>query len=146
APLATIPASPTTMNATSDATLASPSAAVERKIQEKTDKDITETSGKTKDKLVEILDKHPISPITWHNFLQHAIRRAISNGLPANLIVIILLFPLITSIISFSRHVIGLKGFGVYTPAVLAVAFVSTGIVNGMLLFLIILVAAMVMK
>ena len=132
--------------ATDSAAIATPSASVEQKIQEKTDKDITETSGKTKDKLVEFLDQHPIGQPTWHNFLQYAIRRAINNGLPANIVVLILLFPAITALISFSRHVIGLKGFGVYTPAVLAVAFVSTGIINGLLLFLIILAAAQIMK
>jgi len=132
--------------ATPEAELATPSALVVQKIQEKTDKDITQSNGKTKDTLIEILDQNPIGPLSWNNFLQHALRRAITNGLAANIVVLILLFPLITSVISFSRHVIGLKGFGVYTPAVLSVAFVSTGIINGILLFVIILGAAIFMK
>lgn len=125
--------------------VATPSAIIEQVLQ-KNDKDITETTSTQKDKLIEILDQNPIQPLSWYNFLQHGIRRAISNGVPANIIVLILLFPLITSVISFSRHVIGLKGFGVYTPAVLAVAFVSTGIVNGILLFVIVLFAALLMR
>ena len=132
--------------ASTDAQLASPSAAVEKTIQEKNDKDITQVSGKTKDHLMEVLDQHPMGQLSVFNFLQKAIRRAISNGLPANIIVLLLLFPVIASLIAFSRHVIGLKGFGVYTPAVLSVAFVSTGIVNGILLFAIILITAIVMK
>ena len=130
----------------SDSAIATPSAAVEQVIQQKNDKDITASTSIQKDKLVEILDQNPIQPLSWYNFLQHAIRRAIGNGVPANIIVLILLFPVITSIIAFSRHVIGLKGFGVYTPAVLAVAFVSTGVINGILLFAIILLAAMLMR
>jgi hypothetical protein len=132
--------------ATASAEISTPSAAIQQKVQEKSDQDITESSSKTKNKLVEILDQNPISSPSWYNFLQYGIRRAVSQGLPANIVVLILLFPLITSIISFSRHIIGLKGFGVYTPAVLAVAFVSTGIINGIILFLITLGAAMVMK
>ena len=132
--------------ATTSADTASPSAAVELKVQEQSNKDITQTTSKTKDILTDALDQHPVGPLSWNNFLQHAIRRAITNGLPANIVILILLFPLITSIISFSRHIVGLKGFGVYIPAVLAVAFVSTGVVNGILLFIIILATAMVMK
>ncbi len=132
--------------ATETAGLATPSAETQQRIQERTDKDITETTGKSRDKLVQILDENPIGSFSWYNFLQHGIRRAIERGLPANIVVLILLFPVITSVISFSRHIIGLKGFGVYTPAVLSVAFVSTGIINGLALFLIILISAIVTK
>ena len=44
---------------------------------------------------------------------------------------------------AFSRHVIGLKGFGIYIPAVLSVAFVSTGILPGILVFLVVLMTAL---
>ncbi len=126
--------------------IATPSAQVQQAIQQKNDTDLTATTSKQKDKLVEILDQNPIQGLSWYNFLQFGVRRAVSNGVPANIIVLLLLFPVITSVISFSRHVIGLKGFGVYTPAVLAVAFVSAGIINGILLFIIILLAAILMK
>ena len=129
-----------------DSAVATSEATLQQKIQEKTDKDITETTSKSKDQLVVFLDQHPISSLSWHNFLQTGIRRAVNNGLPINIVVLILLFPVITAIISFSRHVIGLKGFGVYTPAVLSVAFVSTGIINGLLTFMLILFAAMIMR
>jgi hypothetical protein len=136
---------PSVLGAT-DSAVATPSAVVETKPVEKNDKDITLPTSPEKDKLIEILDKNPVAPLSWNNPLQHAIRRAIHNGFPVNIIVLILLFPLITSVISFSRHVIGLKGFGVYTPAVLSVAFVSTGIVNGIFLFIVVLTAAMLMR
>lgn len=129
-----------------ESAVATPAAQVAQAIQQKNEQDITVTTSTQKDKLVEILDKNPITPLSWYNVLQHGIRRAITNGVPANIIVLILLFPVITSVISISRHVIGLKGFGVYTPAVLAVAFVSTGIINGILLFVIVLFAALLMR
>ncbi len=120
----------------SDSTkLSSPSAEVVEKLQQKTDQDITETSGQKKSVLAAYLDEHPIGKLTWNNLIQKAIRKAIASGMPANIIVILLLFPIIASLVAFSRHVIGLKGFGIYIPAVLSVAFVSTGIITGIIVF-----------
>lgn len=132
--------------ATESQSLATPSAEVEQKIQEKRDEDITEPTSKQKSVLAAYLDEHPPEPLSWNNFIQHAIRGAIENGLPANIVVLILLFPVITSIIAFSRHIIGLKGFGVYTPAVLSVALVSTGIATGLVVFATILLAGLISK
>ena len=71
---------------------------------------------------------------------------AVRNGLSANLIVLLLLFPLIAALIAFSRHVVGLEGYGVYTPAVLSVAFVSTGIPTGITIFVAVLAAALLSR
>ena len=120
------------------------SAEVQQIIKEKKDQDITETSGEKKNKLIAYLDKHPASQLSWHNPLQLMLRAAIEKGLPVNLIVLILLFPLIASIIAASRHVIGLTGFGIYTPAVLSVAFVSTGIATGVIIFMAVLAASLI--
>ncbi len=125
------------------AQLASISAQLEQRIQEKQDKDITQSTAPQKSKLAAWLDENPIGPLSWHNFLQHPIREAINRGLPANIVVLVLLFPVIAAFISFTRHIIGMKGFGIYIPAVLSVAFVSTGIINGIVLFMITLLAAL---
>lgn len=132
----------TSGDATESAQEASPAAEVEKKIQEKQAEDITETTGDQKSKLAALLDQNPIGGLTWHNFLQHAIRSAVNKGLPANIIVLLLLFPLITSIIAASRHIIGLRGFGIYIPAVLSVALVSSEILTGTIIFIAVLVAA----
>ena len=128
---------------TDSAKLSSPSAEVVEKLQQKTDQDITETSGQKKSVLAAYLDEHPIGQVSWHNFLQKAIRKAIASGMPANIIVILLIFPIIASLVAFSRHVIGLKGFGIYIPAVLSVAFVSTGILPGIAVFIVVLLTAL---
>ncbi len=129
--------------ATDSAKLSSPSAEVVEKLQQKTDQDITETSGQKKSVLAAYLDEHPVGKLSWHNFLQKAIRKSIASGMPANIIVILLIFPIIASLVAFSRHVVGLKGFGIYIPAVLSVAFVSTGIVPGIVVFLAVLLTAL---
>jgi len=126
--------------------LASPSAEVEQKIQEKQDKDITESGGIQKSKLAKYLDDNPPGPYSWNNFLQYSIRSAIEQGIPVNVLVLILLFPLIASLIASSRHIIGLRGFGIYIPAVLSVALVSTGVLAGLMIFASIVFTAMLAK
>lgn len=129
--------------ASESAVEATPSAAVEQKIQEKKDKDITDTTGQQKNKLEALLDENPPGPLSWNNFIQYGIRYAVRNGVSVNTIVLVLLFPMIASLIAGSRHVIGLRGFGIYIPAVLSVALVSTGIPAGMIIFIAIVSAAL---
>jgi len=128
-------------NAT-DSADASAAAEVEQRIIEKRAEDITDTGGEKKGKLATFLDENPIGPLSWHNFLQHSIRDAVQKGLSASIIVLLILFPLVASIIAASRHVIGLRGFGIYIPAALSVAFVSTEIVTGIIIFVAVLLGA----
>jgi hypothetical protein len=132
--------------ATPEASLASPSADVVEKIKEKTDEDITQPTEKQKSKLATYLEETPIGPLSWNNFIQHAIRNAITEGVTPNILVLVLLFPLVASLIGASRHMIGLRGFGIYIPAVLAMALVSTGIVEGITIFGAIVGVALVAK
>lgn len=120
------------------------SAAVERVLEEK--EDITETGGKAKGKLEQLLSENPVGRLQPTNILQYAIRVAVASGVPANTIVLILLFPLITALIAASRHVVGLRGFGIFVPAILAVALVATGIVTGLTLFVVILLVATIAR
>ncbi len=136
----------TAAQATSEGTLATPSAEVVEKIQKKTEEDITQPTVKQKSKLAQYLDDTPVGPLSWNNFLQHAIRNAIADGVAPNIIVLVLLFPLVASLIAASRHIIGLRGFGIYIPAVLAVALVSTGIMEGLAIFGAIVVVAIFSK
>lgn len=106
--------------------------------------DITQTPPRQLSPLAQYLEAHPLAQNTWYNSMQQALRTAVlEKGLSANIVVLILLFPAITAIISASRHLVGLKGFGVYIPAVLAIAFVSTGIGTGITMFFIVLIASL---
>lgn len=131
------------LSATLSATPASKSAAIEQKIQEKQDKDITQSGGKQQTELEAYLLEHKPAGLSATNPLLNAINWSVSQGVPANTLVLVLLFPIVTSLIAASRHIIGLRGFGVYTPAVLSVAFVSTGIINGVVVFLLVLLTAL---
>jgi len=132
--------------ATASGSLATPSAEVQERLQERKDRDITETAGEQKGRLATFLDENPIEPLSWNNFIQHGIRYSVSEGVPANVIVLIILFPLVASLIGASRHIIGLRGFGMYIPAVLSVALVSTGIIEGLLIFTAIVITALATK
>jgi len=104
--------------------------------------DITEPEGEVSGKLEEYLMEKKIGDLRYNNFLQHAIRKAVDRGVPANTIVLMILFPVVAAVIAASRHLFGLRGFGIFTPAVLSVAFVATGLVSGILVFLVILLVA----
>jgi len=113
---------------------------VERVVEKKPD--ITEPTPEIKDKLEKHLAEHPLKPLTFTNPLQHTIRFIVKKGIPANTVVLILLFPLVAAVIVGLRHLIGIEGFGIFLPVVLSVVFVATGVFEGLLLFLAIIIVA----
>ena len=119
---------------------------IDEKILEKKNQDITEPTSEKKGKLVSYLEENPLAQPMWYNALEQAIRNAVKEGMSPNIIVLVLLFPLIASFIGASRHIIGLRGFGIYIPAVLSVALVSTGLLEGIAIFLAIIIAAIPAK
>lgn len=96
--------------------------------------DLTEPK-EAKTRLERVLDSKEVGQLGVANFLQVAIRGAVNNGVPANTIVLMMLFPLVAALIAAARHVVGLHGFGIFTPAVIAVAFLATGVTVGVILF-----------
>lgn len=127
--------------ATISAETATPAATIVERVTERRS-DITEPQGETKGKLERFVEAQERKPLAVTNFLKQAIFEAVSRGVPANTIVLVLLFPAIAAIIGAGRHLIGLRGFGIFVPAVLSVALVATGLITGMLLFLVILAMA----
>lgn len=111
---------------------------VEKRVEEKTD--LTQPTGETKNKLEKVLEENPVGDLKWYNFLRFAVTAAVRNGVPVNTVVLILLFPLIVAIVTAARHLIGVRGAGILTPALLSVAFLATGIWAGMALFFIIVI------
>lgn len=124
--------------------IATPSGIVEKRVEEKTD--LTQPTGETKNKLEKVLEENPVGELSWNNFLRVAVHKAVKNGVPVNTVVLILLFPLVVAIVTAARHLIGVRGAGILTPALLSVAFLATGIWAGMALFLIILLVTVLGK
>jgi hypothetical protein len=51
---------------------------------------------------------------------------ALANGVPLDTLVLVLILPIIVTVIAFFRQVIGIKAFGIYTPAIITFAFLAT--------------------
>lgn len=100
--------------------------------------DITQKTQETLGPLEQILKSQSLGPVWPFNPVKYAIRGAVASGVPANTIVLLLLLPIMTFIIAFSRNVVGIRGFGIFLPAALSVVFVATGPIVGIGLFLII--------
>jgi hypothetical protein len=80
------------------------------------------------------------------NPVKYAIRGAVSAGVPANTIVLLLLLPIIAFVIAFTRNVVGIRGFGIFMPAALSVVFVAIGPVVGMGLFITIVTVSTIVR
>ena len=104
--------------------------------------DITQKTEETLGHLEALLRKQELGPVWPTNPVKYAIREAISAGVPANTIVLLLLLPAVAAIIAAARHLIGIRGFGIFLPAALSVVFVATGPVVGIGLFLIIVIVS----
>lgn len=89
-------------------------------------------------RLKKLLEEQKLGPVWPSNPLKYAIRGAVQAGVPANTIVLLLLLPLVAAIIAAARHLVGIRGFGIFLPAALSIVFVSTGPVVGIGLFLVI--------
>ena len=50
---------------------------------------------------------------------------AVSQGVPLGTVTLILILPVVVMIIAFFRQVVGIKAFGIYTPALIIFAFLA---------------------
>jgi len=83
-----------------------------------------------------------LGPLGITNFLKYAIELSVQRGIPANQIGYLLLLPLVACFIAIARYVVGLRGFGIFTPVMLAVVFLIMGLIPGVSLFIMIVVVA----
>lgn len=132
------------MLATDSGSIASVSGIVERRVEEKTD--LTQPTVEVKNKLEKVLEDNPVGELNWRNFLRYGVTRAVRNGVPVNTVVLILLFPLVVAMVAAARHLVGMRGAGILTPALLSVAFLATGVWAGVALFMMILAVTVVGK
>lgn len=70
----------------------------------------------------------------------------IAQGIPSNAIYLILAFPFAAFFIAFSRQVIGLSTFGVYTPLMLIISFLILGINLGLTVFFVVIAISYILR
>lgn len=103
--------------------------------------DVTQQNEKVIGNLEKLLaDQNPGA--FWANPIKHMIRATVNAGVPANTLTLLLMLPLIAALIAAARHVIGLRGFGIFLPAALAIVFLAIGPIVGLGLFLIIVLSS----
>jgi len=81
----------------------------------------------------------------WNGFnaLRVATGWAVNRGISTNTLVLLLLLPLVATLVSFLHYVVGLSGYGIFMPTMIAVAFLATGVFGGLLLFALILIVSL---
>ena len=70
----------------------------------------------------------------------------VERGVPFETVILILMLPIIATIITFFRQVIGIKAFGIYTPLIITFAFWATGIKYGVAIFIAVIILGMLSR
>jgi hypothetical protein len=69
------------------------------------------------------------------------------NGVPLDTLVLVLILPIIVTLIAFFRQVLGIKAFGIYTPAIITFAFLATNQLKyGITIFITVIVVGTVSR
>ncbi len=110
-------------------------------------KSLTEPfGGFTEERLLQDLNDQELGPLSITNFLKHTLRKAIDQGVPATTILMIFFLPLVGATADIFHYLLGLKGYGIFVPAMVMVAFWVTGIVGGLILFMVILLLTLIAR
>lgn len=123
--------------ATSEINTSSASSIILEKAETSLRTDITKETEETVESLRKLLDEQRLGPVV-QNPLKYAIRASVSSGIAPNTIVLLLLLPVSASLIALGRHLVGVRGFGIFLPASLSVTFLALGPFLGIGIFLLI--------
>lgn len=74
------------------------------------------------------------------NFMSYLLNYLINKGVDQNTILLILMLPVIATIITIARQIIGIKAFGIYIPSIIALTFVVTSLQFGIITFIALLI------
>jgi hypothetical protein len=71
----------------------------------------------------------------------------VQQGLPIDTVILLLMLPIIVTLIAFFRQVVGIKAFGIYTPAIVTFAFLAIPQLRyGVVVFLSVILIGMLMR
>lgn len=77
------------------------------------------------------------------NSFRIVIQNALNKGVSPDTIVLLLELPLIATLVSVLHYMVGLTGYGIFMPTMIAVTFLATGVFGGLLLFAMILIMSL---
>ena len=81
------------------------------------------------------LDKVP----AYRGAVADTIIKVSESNIPLETLKLILLLPFAATIVAIFRNIVGMKTYGVFGPAIMSTAFLSSGLVVGLLLFTVLL-------
>ncbi|MBD3360411.1 PKD domain-containing protein [Candidatus Peregrinibacteria bacterium] len=67
------------------------------------------------------------------NFMSYFVNLLINNGIPDNIIALLLLLPIIATVVAFMKQFVGVTTFGIYTPSIITLSFLVIGMHAGLL-------------
>ena len=80
------------------------------------------------------------------NFISYLVNFMITQGIPSNTIVLLLMLPVIATIIAFLKQVVGITTFGLYTPSIITLSFLALGLKFGLAILFIILLTGSILR
>lgn len=85
------------------------------------------------------VESTPSSVRPW-DFLSMLVNYLLSQGVSAQAVILLLLLPIIATIFSFLKQVVGITTFGLYTPSIVALSFLALGWWVGVLFLFFVLI------
>ncbi len=71
----------------------------------------------------------------------------IQQGVPLDTVILLFMLPIIVTLIAFFRQVVGIKAFGIYTPAIVTFAFLAIPQLRyGVVIFISVILVGMLMR
>lgn len=92
-------------------------------------------------RLIGTFSARTVAYIRITNIVSFGINFLVNRGVPINSLILILMLPIIATILAFARQVIGIKAFGLITPAMTTLSFLVMGLRYGLIVFITILLA-----
>jgi transglutaminase-like putative cysteine protease len=74
----------------------------------------------------------------WRRPIMHAWATVVQAQVPLGALTLILILPLIASLVVVARVVVGLETFGMFGPVIVSLAFITTGLLWGTVIFVVI--------
>lgn len=97
-------------------------------------------------KLIGRYSQRALETIGPFNFLSFGINYLMNRGVSQDTVFLLLILPVVATLVSFGRQIVGVKAFGIYIPSLLALTFVVTGLDYGVIIFVVLLLAATVAR
>ena len=116
-------------------------------VAEANKKDVTQAENlPEKVAILSLFEARRVESPGIFSFIAYWVQTAVQNGIPANTIFLILLTPVLGTLVSFVRVVVGLPTLDMLVPIILAFALVAVGVTMGILILLAVLTASYVSK